>query len=107
MRQGVAWAHSLGGRAWIVDDGRIFEDHGLHLDMQHSQITDDDLRTITVLADVHRINLDGTAVTNIGLEHLAHCRGLKYVDVFETPGHSARRGSSGPIDGIAAADPAA
>lgn len=84
LRQGVAWAASLGGKGKVVDDGWIFENHGLHLDLERSRVEDEDLRTVGALADVHRLDLDGTAVTDDGLKYLQNCRGLKYLDLFGT-----------------------
>jgi hypothetical protein len=50
-----------------------------------AQFTDGHLEVVGKLTHMERLILNGTGVTNRGLEQLERCRGLKHLNVGETP----------------------
>ncbi|MBN1912004.1 MAG: hypothetical protein JW818_19940 [Pirellulales bacterium] len=64
------------GKEWFYDIRCV--------DLQGSQVTDDDLQLLLLVPELRNLDLDGTAVTDMGLHHVINLKKLRFIGLCET-----------------------
>jgi Leucine-rich repeat (LRR) protein len=69
----------LGGKVRLDGEGNVVE-----VNLEGTQVTDDDLRFLKALMDLRKLDLEETRITDAGLVHLKVLTKLEELDLEET-----------------------
>lgn len=82
QEQAIEMIRRVGGR-YRVDENRS-DRPIISIDLEESQVQDDDLRYLGGLTHLRRLDLEETRITDEGLKHLRGLTSLEYLDLEET-----------------------